>query len=164
MASKNYEKQYLKALTEALTGQQIETESGFLQTLSEHNIFRAELPRAATDQFNVVLEPQGPGFPTEYLGRGGGMDARTVVVVVNVIIYYEHPDRDVMIDVLMDAAWWMSEFLIANQKIGGATRTIVDQGDYAWGTFNKDSEQDNVIDSVAMGVYELPIVVEYRRN
>lgn len=163
MAVKNYEKQYLNALIEALDGAQIETESGFLQTLGSHNIFKADLPRTASDQFNLVLEPQGPGFPIESLGRGGGMDARTVVVAVNVIIHYEHPDKDVMIDVLMDAAWWISEFLIANQKIGGATRTIVDQGDYAWATFNPDSEHDNVIDSVAIGVYELPIVVEFRR-
>lgn len=160
----NLEKQYIKALEEALHGQVIDTESGFQQMLGTHNVFRAVMPRGVTDNFSLVIEPQGPGFPLESLGRGAGMDARTAVVALNLTVYYEHSDQEEMISTLLDVAWWLNEFMVANQKLGGATRTTVLRGDYDWAELTKDSENDDIVDSTNMGVYMLPIVVEYRRN
>ncbi|WP_155299032.1 hypothetical protein [Deinococcus kurensis] len=159
----NYEKQFVRALEEALGGQQIETESGFTQTLGPGNVFRVNLPRVTTDTFNLTIEPEGPGFPIEALGSGGGMNARSVAVGITLTLYYEHPDQEVMVDVLLDAAWWLADFIIARRTLGGATRVIVEQGDYAWAKIDPDKDDDNIIDSTNLGVFVLPIVAEYRR-
>lgn len=163
MATRNYEKQFMRALEDALAGQQIETESGLTQTLGSGNVFRVDLPRVTTDTFNLTIEPNGPGFPIEALGMGAGMGARSVAVGITLTLYYEHPDQEVMVDVLLDAAWWLAEFIIERRTLGGATRVIVEQGDYAWAKIDPDNENDNIIDSTNIGVFVLPIVAEYRR-
>jgi len=164
MAVANVEKQFIKALRERLDGVIIDTESGFQQQLGSHNIHLFDLPVEDLDTFNLVIEPSGPGFPLETLGAGGGMEARTKVVYLNLSVYYEHSDSNTCKDVLLDLAWWLSDFMISNQKLGGASRITVLKGDYGFAEINPDKDDNNVTDENVHGVFVLPLIVEYRRT